>query len=60
MHARLRWPPGWSGPGQLQSRAGAREEGQDFAGGGFLAGGFRGGGGLDLVVVAAAVFPLIA
>ena len=47
---------GWSGSGQLQSRAGAREEGQDFADGGFLAGGFgpremR----LDLAAVAAAV-----
>jgi hypothetical protein len=60
MHARLRWPPGWSGPGQLQSRAAPARRAQDFAGGGFLAGGFRGGGGLDLVVVAAAVFPLIA
>jgi hypothetical protein len=50
---------GWSGPGQLQSRAGAREEGEDVAEGGFLAGGsaqreVR----LDLVAVAAAVFML--
>jgi hypothetical protein len=41
------WPDeavasGWSGPGQLQSRA-AREEGEDFADGGFLGGGFGSG-----------------
>ena len=31
---------GWSRPGQLLPRAGARKEGQDVADGGFLAGGF--------------------
>ena len=50
---------GWSGPGQLQSRAGAREQGQDVADGGFLAGGFgQREVRLDLVAVAAAVFLL--
>jgi hypothetical protein len=50
---------GWSGPGQLQSRVGAREEGEDFADGGFLGGGFgQREAGLDLVAVAAAVFLL--
>jgi hypothetical protein len=51
--------PGWSGPGQLQSRAGAREQGQDAADGRFLAGGFgprevR----LEMAAVAAAVLLL--
>ena len=50
---------GWSGPGQLQSRAGAREQGQNAADGGFLAGGFgQREVRLDLVAVAAAVFLL--
>jgi hypothetical protein len=50
---------GRSGPGQLPSRAGAREQGQDVADGGFLAGGFgQREGRLDLVAVAAAVFLL--
>ena len=50
---------GWSGPGRLQSRAGAREQGQDAADGGFLAGGFgQREVRLDLVAVAAAVFVL--
>ena len=50
---------GWSGPGQVQSRAGAREEGEDFADGALPAGGFwQGEAGLDLVAVAAAVFVL--
>ena len=31
---------GWSRPGQLLPRAGARKEGQDLADGGFLDGGF--------------------
>jgi hypothetical protein len=58
------WPDeavasGWSGPGQLQSRAGAREEGEDFADGGFLGGGFgQREVGLDLAAVAAAIFLL--
>ena len=58
------WPDeavasGWSGPGQLQSRAGAREEGEDFADGGFPGGGFgQREVGLDLVAVAAAIFLL--
>jgi len=48
-----------SGPGQLQSRAGAREPGQDAADGGLLAGGFgQREVRLDLVAVAAAVFLL--
>ncbi len=48
-----------SGPGQLQSRAGAREQGRDVADGGFLAGGFgQREVRLDLVAVAAAVFLL--
>jgi hypothetical protein len=52
-------PSGRSGPGQLQSRAGAREQGQDVADGGFLAGGFgQREVRLDLVAVAAAVFLL--
>ena len=50
---------GRPGPGQLQSRAGAREQGQDVADGGFLAGGFgQRKARLDLVAVAAAVFLL--
>src|SRR5882757_8511438 len=50
---------GWSRPGQLLPRAGARKEGQDLADGGFLAGGFRQREvRLDLVAVAAAVFLL--
>ena len=50
---------GWSSPGQLLPRAGARKEGQDLADGGFLAGGFRQREvRLDLVAVAAAVFLL--
>jgi hypothetical protein len=50
---------GRSGPGQLQSPAGAREQGQDAADGGFLAGGFgQPEVRLDLVAVAAAVFLL--
>jgi hypothetical protein len=50
---------GWSGPGHRQPRAGARDEGEDFADGWFLAGGFgQREVGLDLVAVAAAVFVL--
>ena len=50
---------GRSGPCQLKSRAGAREQGQDVADGGFLAGGFgQREVRLDLVAVAAAVFLL--
>jgi hypothetical protein len=50
---------GWPGPGQLQSDAGAREQGQDAADGGFLASGFgQREVRLDLVAVAAAVFLL--
>jgi hypothetical protein len=50
---------GWPGPGHLQSRAGAREKGEDFADGGLLAGGFgQREVCLDLVAVAAAVFLL--
>src|ERR1700732_5603859 len=50
---------GWSGPGQLQSRAGAREQGQGAADGGGLAGGFgQREVRLDLVAVAPAVFLL--
>ena len=56
---RMRWPRGWSGPGQLQSRAGAREQGQDAADGRFLAGGFgQQEVSLELVAVAAAIFLL--
>jgi hypothetical protein len=61
MHARrsAAVASGWSGPGHLQSRAGAREEGEDVADGGFLAGGFgQREVCLDLVAVAAAVFLL--
>ena len=51
--------PGRSGSGQLESRAGAREEGQDFADGGFLGGGFgQREVRLDLAAVAAAVVRL--
>src|SRR6266581_3123633 len=51
--------PGWSGPGHRQSRAGARQKGEDFADGGLLAGGFgQREVRLDLVAVAAAVFLL--
>ncbi len=51
--------PGWSGPGHRQSRAGARQEGGDFADGGLLASGFgQREVRLDLVAVAAAVFLL--
>ena len=50
---------GWPGAGHLQSRAGAREEGEDFADGGLLAGGFgQREVCLDLVAVAPAVFLL--
>jgi hypothetical protein len=60
MHARsAAVASGWPGPGQLQSRAGAREQGEDFADGGFLAGRFgQPQVRLDLVAVAAAVFLL--
>jgi SUF system for Fe-S cluster assembly SufBD-like protein len=44
--------------GQLSARAGAREEGEDFADGEMLAGFVRREVGLDLVAVAAAVFLL--
>ena len=59
MHARLRWASAWSGSGQLHSRPGAREEGEDFADGGFPGGAFgQREVGRDLVAVAAAVFLL--
>jgi hypothetical protein len=49
----------WSGPGQLQPRADARQEGEDFADGGFLGGGLgQREVRLDLEAVAAAVFLL--
>jgi hypothetical protein len=49
----------WPGSGQLRPRAGAREEGGDFADGGFLGGGFgQREVRLDLAAVAAAVFVL--
>jgi hypothetical protein len=51
--------PGWPGPGYRQSRAGARQEGGDFADGVLAAGGFgQREVRLDLVAVAAAVFLL--
>jgi hypothetical protein len=51
-------PEAGSGAGQLQSRADAREEGQGFAGGGFWLAGSAAEVRLDLVAVAAAVFPV--